>query len=183
MKLSTSTTRASLARAGTRSPRARDRLGQQPVELANMTEGERAQERPQRRGRGQPAAQQPSRATRPQKLAVIDAVSTEQHRVDQRHHLPTDVRRAWPVTTKPHQPVREPLDPQPPSERRDQSDPRVGDHPLIVKDNLNGVRSDRFVIMHHSSDLLTQAPDCHHSREKDLLRRSFNIQPRTEPTR
>jgi len=42
--------------AGARLPGARQRLGQQLVELAHVPEGEGAQTRPQRRGRRQPAA-------------------------------------------------------------------------------------------------------------------------------
>jgi hypothetical protein len=44
--------------------------------------------------------------------------------------------------TKPHQPNRQPLDPEPSRERRDQCDPSVRDHSLIIKDDLDRVRSD-----------------------------------------
>jgi hypothetical protein len=54
---------ATVARAGAGPPRARDRLGQQLVQLADVPERELAQERARRRGRGQPAAH--SRRVRP----------------------------------------------------------------------------------------------------------------------
>ena len=169
-------------RAGSRTgpPRARDRLGQQPVELADMPERERAQEGPQGGGRRQPAAQQPPCATGSEQLAVIDRVGTQQHREDQRHHLAPRVRRPRPLAPQPHQPPSQTLDPQPLRKRGDQRNPRVRNNPLIVKDDLQAVQSDRLVIMHHLGDLLTQAPDCAHSRAKGLLRRSFKFHPRTE---
>ena len=92
-------------RPGRRPParRARAPRPSSAVELADMPERERAQKRPQRRGRRHPAAQQPARAARAQHVAVIDAVGAQHHRVDQRHHLAARVRRARPVTPQPHQ--------------------------------------------------------------------------------
>ena len=63
------------ARSGAGLPGARERLGEQSVELAHVAERERAQKRPQRRGRRDPAAQQPARAPGAQRVAVVDAVA------------------------------------------------------------------------------------------------------------
>src|SRR4051812_35098489 len=50
------------------------RPAEQRVELADMPEGKRAQKRPERRGRRDPATQQPPRAPGAQQAAVVDAV-------------------------------------------------------------------------------------------------------------
>jgi len=82
--------------SGARLPRPAQRLGQQPVELADVPEGERAQERPQRRGRRHPPKQGPQ-APGAQHVAVVNAVRAQRHRVDQRHDLASGVGRAGPV--------------------------------------------------------------------------------------
>ncbi len=114
-----------LARPGAGPPRACQRLAQQPVELAHVPERERTQERAQRRRRRDPATQQPARAAGPQHVAVIDAVSAERHREDQRHHLAARAARARPLGPQPHQPLRERLDPQPFRDRRRQHNPGI----------------------------------------------------------
>ncbi len=145
--------------AGAGPPRARESLRQQPVELTDMPKGERPQERPQcRRGR-QPPAQQPARAARTQHIAIIDRIGAEQHRVDQRHHLPARVRRPRTITTKRHQATHERLNPEPPRKHRDERYPSVRNDPLIIEDDLNTIQSDRRAIMHHLSDLLIPGRD------------------------
>src|SRR4029077_13906850 len=147
------------ARAGARPPRAHQRQVEYPVELAHMPESKRPQKRPQRRGRRQPATQQSACAARSQHITIIDRVSTEQHREHERHPLPTRVRRARPVTTKRHEPANQPLDPEPPRERRNKRDSRVRYHAIIVKDDPHPVQSAPLVILHHTSDLLTPGRD------------------------
>jgi hypothetical protein len=66
-------------------------------------------------------------------IGVVDAVGTQHHREHQRHHLAPHVRGPRPVAPQPHQPLREQLDPKPPSQRRRQHDPGVRDDPLIVE--------------------------------------------------
>jgi hypothetical protein len=149
-----------VARAGAGLPRARQRLRQQPVELADMPEGERAQKRPQGRGRGQPAAEQPSRAPGPEHAAVVDAVGAQHHRKQQRHRLASRVGRARPVAPQPHQPGRQGLDSQPLGDRRDQHHPGVRDDPLIIELDLQAVQSDGRVTVHHEGGLLTAGPGC-----------------------
>jgi hypothetical protein len=146
--------------AGAGPPRALKRLAEQRVELAHMPEGERAQKRSQRRRRRDPAAEQPARAARAQNVAVVDAVSTEHHRKQQRHHLAPRVRGPGTITSQPHQPARERLDSEPPSDRRDQHHASVRDDPLIVELDLQAVQSDSRVIVHHEGDLLIAGPGC-----------------------
>ncbi len=157
---------ARLTGAGTGLPRARERLAEHAVELAHVPERERAQERPQRRGRRHPAAQQPARAPRAQQVAVIDRVGAQRHRVDERHHLAPRVARAGPIGAQAHAASDQPLDAQPPSERRGQRDSRVGDQALVVEVHLHVVQSGRPVIVHHEGDLLMPGPGCPHSRRK-----------------
>jgi hypothetical protein len=114
-----------LTRSSARRPRARQRHVEHTVKLADMTERERPQKRAQRRRGRNPSTQQPARATRSQQIAVIDAVRTQHHREDQRHHLAPRVRCPRPLPGQQHEPVDQPLDPQPLSKRRDERDPRV----------------------------------------------------------
>ena len=132
-----------VAWAGAGLPGALERYPEQPVELAHVPERERAQKRSQRRWRRQPAAEQSPRPPGPQHVAVVEAVGAEHHREQQRHHLATRVRRARPVAPQPHRTLRERLDPQPPSERRDQRDPGVTYDPLVVELDRQAVQSDR----------------------------------------
>ena len=131
-----------------------------------MPERERAQKRPQRRGRRDPATEQPARAARAQHVAVIDAVGTERHREHQRHHLAARIAHPGPLGSQPHQPLRQLLDPKPRCQRRQQHQARVGNDALVVELDLHAVQSDRPVILHHTGDLLTPGPGCRHSLTK-----------------
>ena len=71
-----------IARAGTGLPRAREAVGEHPVELAHMPERERAQERPERRRRRHAVPEDRGRAAAAQHVAVIDAVRSQRHRRD-----------------------------------------------------------------------------------------------------
>jgi hypothetical protein len=142
------------ARSRSGVPRARQRDARHAVQLTDVPERECAQKRAQRRRRRDPAAQQPTRATRAQYVAVIDAVRAQRHRIDQRHDLAASIARAGPVGAQTHHPLRERLDPQSSGERRDEHDPGVRDRPLVIEADLHGVQSDRSVIVHHEGDLL-----------------------------
>jgi hypothetical protein len=48
------------------------------VELADVAEGERAQERPQRRGRHHPVAKHRRRGSGAQRIGVVDTVTADQ---------------------------------------------------------------------------------------------------------
>ncbi len=114
-----------VTRAGAGLPRALKRLPEELVELAHVPERERAQKRPQRRRRRDPATQQPARPARAQHARVVDAVGAQDHRVEDRHHLAAHIRRARPVTTQPHQTSCQRLDTEPLRDRRDQRDPGI----------------------------------------------------------
>jgi hypothetical protein len=152
---------------GTRArlPRPLNRLAEQRVELADMPERKRPQERPQRRRCRDPAAQQPARAARAQHAAVIDAVGAQHHRVEQRHHLAARVGATRPIATQPHAVLRERLDTEAPGERRDEHHPGIGHRAFVVELDLHAVRSDRLVILHHEGDLPLQAPAAVNSRK------------------
>ena len=102
-----------------------------------------------------------SRRVRPagKQRAVIDAVSPEQHREDQRHHLAPRVRCARPVPTQVHQSARQRLDPQPLGERRDQHHACVRDRSLIIELDPQTIQPDPL-IMHREGDLLSAGPGC-----------------------
>ena len=85
-----------------------------------MAEGEGAQERPQGRGRGYPAAEQPAGLPRPQHVGVIDRVGAEHHRVDQRHHLAPGVGGARQIAWQSHHLPGEGLEPETLRQCRDQ---------------------------------------------------------------
>ncbi len=84
------------------------------------------------------------------------------------------------ITAQTHEPLRERLDFQPPREARDQRNPGIRDHPLVVEGDSHAIQSGRPVIMHLQSDLLTPGPGCPYSLRKALLTRSFKVQPRME---
>ncbi|HEV7806120.1 MAG TPA: hypothetical protein VGO80_09890 [Solirubrobacteraceae bacterium] len=173
-----------VTRAGAGLPGALDRPAQQRIELTDVPERKRAQERPQRRRRRNPATEQPARAPCPQHAGVINAVGAQDHRVDERHHLAPRIRRARPVATQPHQIARQRLDPQPQRKRRDHHDPGVADNPLVVELDLYAIRSDRLVILHHEGDLLPLGPGCRYSLEKPCTEGHSSFWTgRTPPTR
>jgi hypothetical protein len=149
-----------VARAGARHPGARKRLRQQPVELAHVPERERPQKRAKGRRRRDPAAEQPARTPGPEHIGVVDAVGAQHHRVDHGHHLAPRVCRPRPVAPQPHQPLREQLDPKPPSQRRCQHHASVRNDSLVVEADLQAVQSDAPVNVHHEGDLLTAGPGC-----------------------
>ena len=130
--------------AGAGLPGALDRPAEQRVELAHVPERERAQKRPQRRWRRQPATRQPPRAARPQHVGVVDAVGARAPSqtaapspCGPRSQRPADRAAAAPagrasasIPSRCHQ-------------RRDQRDPRIRDDPLIVETDPHAVQSDR----------------------------------------
>ena len=75
------------ARSRAEAPRAPQRFADHPVELADMTERERPQERPQRRGSHHPEPQHSLRRPRAQHVRVIDMRTAREDRRDQRQHF------------------------------------------------------------------------------------------------
>jgi hypothetical protein len=144
---------APVARARAGRPRARQRLAQHAVELADVPERERAQKRPQRRRRHDPVAQDRSGAPRAQQVAVVDAVRAQGHRRDQCHHLRAGIRRAR-ALTEIDALIDQRLDAQALSQACREHDPRVSDRALVIENDPDRVQSDRPVSMHHEGDLL-----------------------------
>jgi hypothetical protein len=117
-----------------------------------MPERERAQKRAQRRRCHHPVTEYRRGLPGPQQIAVIDAVRTQRHRRDERHHLAARVRGAGPITETDRL-INQRLDPEPISQHRRQHQTGVGDDALIVKHDARGVRQ----TLHHVGDLLVQA--------------------------
>ena len=76
---------------------AREQLLGEPVELADMPEGEGAQEGPQGGGGHDPVAQHSGGLSAAQQVGVVDAVPTRQQRVDQGQQLAAGPVRASPL--------------------------------------------------------------------------------------
>ena len=70
-------------RTGARLPRARERAIENVVELADVPERERAQERPERRWRHHPMPEQQTRGPGAQHVHLIDPVRASKHPVHQ----------------------------------------------------------------------------------------------------
>jgi hypothetical protein len=87
MKESTSITSPPGGGPGTRLPRAAQDLAEHVVELADVPERKRPQERAERRRRHRPMPKHRVNPGRAPDIAVTDAVRAEQHRVNQREHL------------------------------------------------------------------------------------------------
>jgi hypothetical protein len=170
---------APVARPGARRPCPPERLAEHAVELADVPERERAQERPERRRRCDRVTEDLAGPACAQDVAVVDAVRAQGHRRHQGHNLRARARRARPVT-KINSPVDQRLDSQARRERRRQHDPGVGDRPLIIEHDRHAIQSDRPVSMHHEGDLL-RGPRLPSQSVKSLLRRSFFVLRRTEP--
>jgi hypothetical protein len=123
-----------IARAGTGRPRpAHESLGNS-VELADVAEGEAAQEGPQRRRGHDAVAEHLGGGPAAQQVGVIDAVRSGDDRMDQGQHLatrPMGTRTA----TKVDQLVNDRLDPQPLSQRGRQQQPGIGDRVRVVEGN------------------------------------------------
>ena len=143
-----------------------------------MPEAERAQKRPQRRGRHHPVPQDQTSRPGAQHVHVIDAVRTGHHPVQEAHHFATRQRRPGNPVAQPHRLIHQLLDPQPVRERRCQQQAGVADEPLLVEPNLHRIEARRArwnvrTVMHHMGDLLTGPQPPTTTAIKALLRRTF----------
>jgi hypothetical protein len=86
-----------------------ERLGEGPVELADMAEGEAAQEGPERRGGQDPVAEHRWRRGGPQHVGVVDAVTADDDGMHEGHHLGPGTARTRP-SRQVHGPVEERLE-------------------------------------------------------------------------
>jgi hypothetical protein len=133
-----------------------------------VTEREGAQERPERRGRHHPVAEDLARRARSQQVAVIDRVRAGEDRVDERHRLATGAKGA-PSVAQIDAVVDQPLQPQSLCEGARQDQPGVCDRAPIVEDDLHRIEArrsadNRRFIVHYSGDLLTPGRGCPYIR-------------------
>ena len=109
-----------------------------------------------------------SRFVRPARrhVGVIDAVPTEHHREDQRHHLAPRVLPPRPITRSDSARPTSPSIPSRPASVATSATPT----PATTRSSSNvashAVQSERPVILHHTSDLLTPGPGCPYSLKK-----------------
>jgi hypothetical protein len=102
---------------------------------------ERAQERPERRGRRHAVVEQRGGTPGAQGVAIIDRVAVERHRRDQRHDFRVRVRRPRTIAQA-NRLVNQRLDPKRSGDRRRQHDPRLRDKPLVVEADRQSTRRD-----------------------------------------
>ena len=125
-----------------------------------MPERERAQERPQRRGRHHPVPQHPLRLAAAQHIGIVDRVAAHQRRKDERQQLATRPSRPRPLTQIKRL-VHDLLDPEPPGQRARQNKARVRDRALVVEgkrepvDTLPATPIRTPPSRHHTDDLLS----------------------------
>jgi hypothetical protein len=132
-----------VAGAGPQAPGAADRLGDHPIELADVPEREAAQERAQRRGSHHPERQHRLGGPGPQHVRVIDVASTGQDRRYQRQDLPA---RRCPTdpSHQPHRRVHQRFEPETDHQRRRHQQPRVRHQVRVVEDHLDPVDPARY---------------------------------------
>jgi hypothetical protein len=156
----------SITGSGAGRPRPRDAVGQHAVELAAVPEREGSQEPAQRRRSRHAVSEHRGGLTRPQDVAVLDAVRAQRHRRQHRHHLAPRIRAAG-TLAQTHRLIDELLDPRTLREQPRQHHTGVGDRPLIIKHH------DRLLV-HHVGDLLSGAATGAICRYQALLGRSLH---------
>lgn len=130
--------------AGTRtgSPGPREQFSTDPVELAHMTPAEAAQERPQGGRRLDAEAEDPAGAAGPQRVRVVDAVTTGEGRHDEGQELVADVRpagRGTEIEVLVHQLAQAEMVGQ----RGRQEEPRIGHQTVVVEGHIDSVKAVR----------------------------------------
>jgi hypothetical protein len=128
-----------VAGAGTRRPRPGKELAGHLVELADVAERKRPQERPDRRGGHDPMAKHRLGGPAAQQLHVIDAVPAGDHGVDQGEQLASRAGRARPVPEV-NKLVGGLLDPQPLRQGRRQQQPGASHRPLVIEGDIDLVQ-------------------------------------------
>ena len=102
--------------------------------LANMTPGERTQERSHSRGSHHRMSQHPPGRPGPQQINMVDMGTAHQHRRHQRQNLTTRVRSTHPAPQA-HRPIHQIFQPQPIHQRPRHQQTRVGYQPLIIENH------------------------------------------------
>src|SRR6266571_5137701 len=153
---------AARSRAGR--PGSPDRLRQHPIKLAHMPEAERAQEGAERRGRHHAVSKQHLGAPGPQHVAIVDRIGSKRHRVHERADLAARLRGARALAEVDHL-VDKPLEAQPVDQGARQHHSSVGKQALVVElDRYRVGPHGHLRMLHHASDLLTQAAAALYSR-------------------
>jgi hypothetical protein len=125
-------------RPGTERPGPPDRLGDHRVELANVPEGEGAQERAERRGGHHPKRQDLLRRSGRQSIGVVDVGRPRQDRRHQRQHLATG---QCPTDSSPqaHNLVDEGFEPEADHQRGRDDQPAIGHESGVVEGHRDAV--------------------------------------------
>ena len=127
-----------VAGARAQSPGARQRARRHRFELADVTERERPQERPDRRGRHRAESQHPTGASGAQHPDVIDMSGPCEHRGDHGADLGARVRG-----TGAHPPLDQRRKAQTGNQRARQDQARVGHQALMIEGRCEPVRTAR----------------------------------------
>ena len=129
-----------------------------------MPEAERAQEGAERRGRQHPVSKQRLGAARPQQLAIVNRIGTKRHRMHERTDLAARPRGTG-ALAEVDRLIDKPLQAQPVDQSARQHHPSVGNQALVVELDRHRVGPHGHPrILHHTSDLLTQAAAALYSR-------------------
>ena len=163
-----------VAGSGSSGPGPGQQLPAHPIQLANMTPTEAAQEGPQRGGRLDHAAQHPRGPASTQHVGIVNAVATGQSGCHQRHHLVACVGSAW-GTAQVKVPINQLGQAQMPSQCGRKDQPSIADQAVVVEGDLDAVG---VVIWYH----LLGAPcfwldfslENHYPRSKGALSYTFN---------
>jgi hypothetical protein len=130
------------------------------VEPAHAPERERAQERPQRRGRDHAVAKHTLRLAAAEDARLVDRVAADERRADERQQHAAGPSRPRPLT-KLERLVHDSLDPEPLGERTRQNKARVRDRALVVEGECEPVDPAPTTPIralrsrHHTDDLLS----------------------------
>jgi hypothetical protein len=141
------------------------------VELADMAEGEGAQERPERGRRHHPERQHRRGRAGAEPVGVVDVRTAGHDRRHQREHLPPRQRATHPID-EPHRRVDQGFQPEADHQRRRQEQPRVGHQRRVVKDRFDAIERARYWL--HWKCLPSQGCDCLGQPSSSLRRRHFS---------
>ena len=129
--------------AGAKRPRSPQRLTDHGLELADMTEAERAEERADR-GRGHhPERQHPLGGTGTERVGVVDVRTAGRDRVDNRKHLPARSGSAHP-SGEADGAVDQPFKIEPNDQRADQQQPGIRHQVRLVEPHPDPVHRMRY---------------------------------------
>jgi len=153
-----------IAGSGTGGPRPAKELFGEPVQLAGVAEGERAQERADRRWRQDPVAQHRGGGPTAQHVDIVDAVPTGEDPMHQGQQLGAGVGGTWPLAEV-DELVGGLLDPQPLGQGGGQQQPRSGDRVGVVEGDVELVegvgglhRESALLIGDHGSSSRRHSP-------------------------